>query len=183
MSISLISVKTPPLHNTNDLYKLNFNTFQLPEGVIPLGILHKVNHKTPQYLNIPILNTNNSFCSISRCSPLATLALARRCEEIQEVSWNQVQCTNAKLLPEILEGTSLQLEPNTKSPLRSIPDADIPEEARAQLQELLGQKYVNIISKSTRDIGRTNLIELDIPTEGPQSPASPTPCPWNIVSL
>ena len=27
MSISVLSVKTPPLCNTNDVYKLNFNTF------------------------------------------------------------------------------------------------------------------------------------------------------------
>ena len=91
MSISLISVKMLPLCNTNDVCKLNFNTFELPEGVIPLDILHKVNPKTPHYLNIPILNANNSFCSISRCSPLATLMPAGKCEENQEVSWNQVQ--------------------------------------------------------------------------------------------
>ena len=45
MSVSVVSVKTPPLHNTNDVYKLSFNTFQLPEGVIPLDIFHKVNQK------------------------------------------------------------------------------------------------------------------------------------------
>ena len=181
MSASVISIKTWPLCNTNDVYKLDFNTFQLPEGVILLKILHKVNHKRPQNLNIPILNTNNSFCSISRSSPLATLVLAGKCEGVQEVSWNQIQCSNAKLLPEMLVGTSLQLEPNTKSPLRTIPDADIPE-ARVQLQELPHQKYINMISQTTMDIGRTNLIDLDIPTEGPQLPPRPTPCPWSIVS-
>ena len=55
MSVSLISVKILPLCNTNDMYELNLNTFQLPESIIPLDILHKINHKTPQYLNIPIL--------------------------------------------------------------------------------------------------------------------------------
>ena len=89
--------------------------------------------------------------------------LAGKYEEIQEVSWNQVQCNSAKLLPEILEGTSPQLEPDTKAPLRYIPDADIPE-AKVQLQELLDWKYINIISQTAMDIGRTNLIELDIPT-------------------
>ena len=34
MSVSIISVKTPLLHNTNNIHKLNFSTFQLPEGVI-----------------------------------------------------------------------------------------------------------------------------------------------------
>ena len=76
----------PLLCNTNDVYELNLNTFQLPEGVILLDILHKVNHKTPQDLNIPIFNANNSFCSISISSPLVILVLAGKCEEIQEVS-------------------------------------------------------------------------------------------------
>ena len=137
MSVSVVGVKTPTLCNTNNVYEVNFDTFQLPEGVIPLVVLHRVDHKMPQNLNIPILNTNNSFCSIFRNSPIATLAPAGKCEKIQEVSWNQVQCNTARLLPEIPKGTSLQLEPDTKSPLRSIPDADILEETRVQLQELL----------------------------------------------
>ena len=70
-------------------------------------------------------------------------------------------------------GTSLQLEPNTKSHLRSIPVANIPEEARMPLQELLDRKSINIISQTTTDIGRTNLIELDIPTEGPPITSKP----------
>ena len=84
MSISVISVKMPPLCNTNDVYKLNFNTFLLPEGIIPLDILHKVNHKNTTIFEHPYTQVqyNNSFCSISRCSPLATLALAGKCEEI-----------------------------------------------------------------------------------------------------
>ena len=111
MPVSVIGVKTPTLCNTNSAYELNFDTFQLPGGVIPLDILHRVNHKTPQNLNIPILNTNNRFCSISRNSPIATLVPAGKCEGIQEVSWNQVQFNTTQLLAEIPKGTSLQLEP------------------------------------------------------------------------
>ena len=59
--ISVISVKTPPICNTRTVYKLNFSTFQLQEGVIPLDILHKVNQKTPQNLKIQIFNMNNRF--------------------------------------------------------------------------------------------------------------------------
>ena len=43
---------------------------------------------------------------------------------------------------------------------------DIPEEARMKLQELLDKKYPQIIAQNAIDIGRTNLIKLDIPTEG-----------------
>ena len=48
MYISIVGIKTPTLQNTNNLYELNFDTFQLPEGVIPLDVLHRVDHKTPQ---------------------------------------------------------------------------------------------------------------------------------------
>ena len=183
MSVSVISVKTSPLGNTNHIYKLNFSTFQLPQGVIPLNVIHRVDHKTPKNLNIPMLSTNNSYCSIPRSSPIATLALAGKCEEIQEVGWNQVQHDTARLLPEIPKGTSLQPEPDTKSPLRSIPDADIPEETRVWLQELLDSKYISIVSQTATDIGRTNLIELDIPTEGPPIASKPYTVPSKYLEF
>ena len=54
----------------------------------------------------------------------------------------------SKLLPKIPLNTSLQLELDTKALASSIPDADIPEEARMKLQELLNKKYLQIISKT-----------------------------------
>ena len=60
----------------------------------------------------------------------------------------------------------MQLKPDTKSSSKSIPDVNIPEEAMVKLQELLKKKYIHIISQTTTDIGRANLIELDIPKEG-----------------
>ena len=174
MSVSVISVKMSPLCNTSNIYELKFSTFQLPEGVIALDVLHRVDHKISIF---KCLIQNKSFYSIPRSSPIAALAMAGKCEEIQEVGWNKVQYNTAKLLPEILEGTSLQREPDTKSPLRSIPDADIPEEARVQLQELLDSKYINIVSQTTTDISRTNQIELDIPTKGPLIASKPYTVP------
>ena len=71
----------------------------------------------------------------------------------------------------------MQLEPDITSPSKSIPDADILEEARVKLQELLDRKYIHIMSQTTTDIGRTNLIELDIPTEGPPIASKPYTVP------
>ena len=96
VSVSVKGIKMPTLQDTNNVYELTFDTFQLPEVVIPLDILHRVNHKTPQNLNILIFNTNNCFCSISRNSAIATLVLAGKCEKIQEVSLNQVQGNTEK---------------------------------------------------------------------------------------
>ena len=54
---------------------------------------------------------------------------------------------------------------------------DIPEEAREKLQELLDKKYVHVISQTTADVGRTNMIELDIPVEGPWITSKPYTVP------
>ena len=119
MSISIVAIKTPTIQNTNNFYELNLDTFQLPEGVVLLDVVHRVDHKSPQSINIPILNTNNSSCSISKGSPMATLTLVGKCEEVQEVSWSSHQCDTAKVLPTIPQNTSLQLEPTiTKSSSR-----------------------------------------------------------------
>ena len=98
---------------------------------------------------------------------------AGKCEEVQEVSWSSLWCDTSKLLPQIPQNISLQLEPDSKILASSIPDVDIPEEARMKLWELLDKKYPQIISQNAMGIGRTNLIELDIPTEGPPIMSKP----------
>ena len=140
MSISVVEIKTPIIPDTNNLYELNFDTFQLPEGVIPMDILHRIDQKTPKTLNIHIMNTSNTTCSLTKNSPIATLAPVERCEEVQEVSWNKLQDSADKLLPKISNKTNLQLEPDTNNSPRSIPDADIPDKARGKLKELLNIK-------------------------------------------
>ena len=77
------------------------------------------------------------------------------------------------ILPQMPQ-TNLQLEANKPNhPKISMPNADIPEEAKSKLLHLLEVKYNAIISKSATDIGRTNLNELDIPTEGPPIASKP----------
>ena len=168
MSISVVSIKTPTIQNSNDLYKLNLYTFQLPEGIIPLDILHSIDHKTLQSLSVLILNTNNSFCSIPKNSPIAMLTPAGKLRGKLE----QATCDITKLLLKIPNNTNLQLEPDTNRLLRFILDADIPQEARNRLQELLDKKYIDI-SQNAMDMGRTSLIELVIPTQGPLITSKP----------
>ena len=167
LSVFIIEAKTPKISNTTNLYEVSADTFQLPEGVILMDIMHRVNHKTLQNLNIPVLNANNVPCSIGKNMPIASMHPVGKCEGVQEVSWSRLQCDTSKLLPQLLQNTSLQVEPDTKSLASSNPDVDITEEARTKLQELLNKKYLQIILQNAMDIGRTNLIELDIPMEGP----------------
>ena len=46
VSVSIIEVRTPKLADTTNLYKMNAATFQLPEVIILLDVLHRVNHRT-----------------------------------------------------------------------------------------------------------------------------------------
>ena len=80
-------------------------------------------------------------------------------------------------MPEIPSATTLQLEPNTNNISKSIPDTNIPEIAWKRLQQLPDINYNSIVSKSIADISRTNLIELDIPTEGPPVASKPYTVP------
>ena len=41
ISVSIVEVKTPKIADSTKLYELNTDTFQLPEGVILLDILHR----------------------------------------------------------------------------------------------------------------------------------------------
>ena len=97
---------------------------------------------------------------------------------IEEVSKPQeAQDLVHDLLPQLPQ-TSLQLEANKPNhPEISMPNADIPEEAKGKLLHLLEVKYNAIISKSATDIGKTNLIGLDIPTEGPPIACKPYSVP------
>ena len=65
------------------------------------------------------------------------------------------------------------MEPDIPSVSKSILDSDILEIARKRLQELLDVKYNSIVAKSAADIGRPNLIKLDIPPEGPPVASKP----------
>ena len=74
--------------------------------------------------------------------------------------------------------TNLQLEANKPKQLdTSTSRAEVPEKALFKLQHLLEAKYSTFVSKSATDIGRTNLIELDIPTEGPSISCKPYSVP------
>ena len=101
-----------------------------------------------------------------------------RCEWVQEVKWLEVMqepnlTNNPMLLPEIPSATNLQLKPDTNDVVKSIPDVVIPDVTRRRFQQLLDVKYNSIVSKSAADIGRPNLIEMDIPTDGPPVASKP----------
>ena len=92
-------------------------------------------------------------------------------EEVLDQQKTQEQVHN--LLHEMPQ-INLQLEADKpKHQEISKSNADVPKKALNELQHLLEAKYSTIVSKSTTDIGRTNLIKLDIATEGPPIACKP----------
>ena len=49
MLVSVVEIKMPMVCNTNKVYELNFDIFQLLEGVIPLHVLQRMEHKTQKH--------------------------------------------------------------------------------------------------------------------------------------
>ena len=45
-------------------------------------------------------------------------------------------------------------------------DADIPQATRDKFNHMINTQFACIISKSSADFGRTNLLEMDLPTTG-----------------
>ena len=123
-----------------------------------------------------MLHTNHNSCSIPRSSPIATLAPAGKCEEIQEVGWNQVQCNMAKLLPETLEDTRLywNLLLNLLWGLFQMQISQ--KRIVCSYKNFLNSKDISIVSQTKTDITRTNLIEPDIPTEDPPTASKSYTC-------
>ena len=59
-------------------------------------------------------------------------------------------------------------------------DVQVPQEARDKLSFLLENEFDNIIFKSSTDVGRIYLFEMDIPTKGP--PVAEKPYPIHLKS-
>ena len=62
-------------------------------------------------------------------------------------------------------------------------DANIPLETQHKLHTMLTGKFSGIISKSPMDFGRTNLIEMDLPTTGPPIATKPYTIPLKYKSF
>ena len=89
--VSVTEVGTPEIPDSNNIYELDFNTFQMPDGIIQLDIMHHMDHKIPRTLKVSILNTNNTISSLAKNSPIATLVPASKCEQVQEIKWSVLQ--------------------------------------------------------------------------------------------
>ena len=184
-SITWISVKAPRNLQINSLFEITLDT-QLPKGLIPLDVLHDVQNKQPQEMLVLLLNMVNSVVKLPKNTVLGSITKVNDAEYVQNIS--SLQSANDKahdeaqpqqeakpLLPVFLDSPSFQMHAHNSNKLPiQLQDANLPLEIQCKLNTMLKSKYKGIISKSPADFGRTNLIEMDLPTTGP--PVSTKPC-------
>ena len=81
------------LIDTNSLFEINLDR-QLPKGIIPLDVLHSINHKQPQELIVPILNIGNTDVKLLKNTVLGSLTRVNDINSINNVSWKKMQPTS-----------------------------------------------------------------------------------------
>ena len=91
--MSIITVQASTELKSQPIYELNTN-HNLPDGLIPLLVDLKVNHKL---LNIPVLNTSYNRVYIPRSIVFRTLKpLDTENAKVNEISWTKFQKLNEK---------------------------------------------------------------------------------------
>ena len=165
---------------------------QLPKGLIPLDLLHNIEHKQPQEMLILLLNVMNSVVKLPKNTILGSITKVDNVEIVQNiyslihhhVKANIKAQPSTALLPAFPKGSSFTTHAhnNNKSPLQ-LQDANIPLEIQCKLHTMLTSTYTEIISKSPADFGRTNLIEMDLPTTGPPVSTKPYTIPLKYKSF
>ena len=110
ISVSVISVKAPTELNTRHLYQLDV-TNNLP----PLAVDHKIDHKYPKLLRIPLFNTENNMVQISRKAIIGKLQPIDVTDSEINISWTTdgtTIMTKSAELPCIPPESSFQLKHN-----------------------------------------------------------------------
>ena len=101
-------------------------------------------------------------------------------DSIQEVSWEKIQdsknkaISNAaqdsqaqKLLPAFPKCSNFQIHANDNSkPAIMLQDVDIPQDVGDKHNHMINTQFACIVSQSSTDFGRINLVEMDLPTIG-----------------
>ena len=122
----------------------------------------------------------NSDVKLLKNTVLGLLSRVNNIDSIHNVSWEKMHTTSdeiqgitfqemqaQKLLPAFPEQSNFQIHAHDDSKLSiKLQDADIQHIIQSQLNEMLNNEFTSIVSKSSADFGRTNLVEMDLPTTG-----------------
>ena len=88
-SIFIIAVPTSTEMNAKHIYQLNSSDDLLP-GIILLAADHRIHHRYPKLLNMPLLNTKHDTVHVPRKSTLGTLyPIDSENIEVNNVLWTK----------------------------------------------------------------------------------------------
>ena len=178
------------------MYEINLDR-NLPTGIIPLNVIHNLNHKQPDELVIPLLNVGHIDIKLPINTILYSINQIDNLESVHAVSWEKIQdakneavSTAAQdtqtqmLLPTFPKRSNFQIHANDNSkPAITLQDADIPQNIRDKLNHLISTEFACIVSRSSADFGRTNLVEMDLPTTGLPVTSKPYTIPLKYKSF
>ena len=187
-SISFIEVQASRDISGNKKYQLNPNAY-LPNGIIPLDPIHSFK-KTPRTLQLPFLNVSTNCKPIPRGSLLGTFEpVDEEINVVHTTSWEkldkQVQQAHAQLqkkrsyrnarekvqameresyekLPRYPPSSSMEMETLMKRPEVALEDMKNADKSKTKVINMLEAKFASIISKSSADVGHTNLHTVDL---------------------
>ena len=175
----------------NNLLEVHLDR-QLPKGLIPLDVLHNIEHKQPQEMLISLLNVMNSVVKLPQNTILGCIIKVDNVENVQNiyslihhnVKANVKAKPSKPLLPVFPNCSSFttHAHDSNKSPLQ-LQDANVPLEIQCKLHTMLTSTFTGIISKSPSDFGSTNLMEMDLPTTGPPVSTKPYTIPIKYKSF
>ena len=129
----------------NSLLEINLDR-QLPKGLIPLDVLHNIQHKQLQEMLIPLLNIMNSVVKLPKNTILGSITKVDNAENVQNIyslqhhhikAHYQTQ-TSKSLLPVSPNHSSFTTyaHNNNKPPIQ-LQDANVPLEIQHKLHTML----------------------------------------------
>ena len=101
-AVTIIAVQTQPNLEQHKLYECG-EKLQLPEGVIPLEAQHKLRHKMPVELKIPLLNTNDRDVFITKNTAIMTLQATDKIQEAGSFKWRKLDDTQEHTALEVAQ--------------------------------------------------------------------------------
>ena len=180
-SISFIEVQAPRDILGNKKYQLNSDAY--------LDLIHSF-EKMPRRLQLPFLNTSINYKSMPRGSLLGTFQpVDEEANEIHTTSWDkleeQVHQAHAQLqrkrsyrkarenvqtmekepyeiLLDYPLSSSMEMEALMKRPEVALEDAKDANKWKTKVHSMLETKFASIVSKSSTDLGCTNLHTVDL---------------------
>ena len=149
VSISVIMFQTPNELDEQHIYVLDASD-DLPLGLIPLAVDHKNDPKYPKLLSIPVMNTTYEIEST----------------KVSKTSWNKSEESHDSMknssteLPTIPSDQASNQGTMNQKGVIILQETQVPQEGRDKLSISLENKFHSIVSRSSTDVGGTNLFKL-----------------------